>query len=231
MPPRKANPTAPVTQADLAVMEQRYQNMLQADLTPFHAAQQTQTTPLPAPGEAQPAPVQLSAKAKHLRDFRKYMKCHDDQKVQCAVFFLEDRGIEWWKTAERMLGGDVSKITWEQFKKSFYAKFFSANVKYAKQQKFLNLEMRRLGDVDSINNLLHVPGGPFTKSKAKKIQDAFTLHVQKLANAQRETKNFELKFLYNVSSAIQEEHGVKMARDKLCNLEDDTRNEKSVQNL
>ncbi|TYK21951.1 gag-protease polyprotein [Cucumis melo var. makuwa] len=39
-----------------------------------------------------------------------------------------------------MLGGDVSKITWEQFKESFYAKFFSANVKYAKQQKFLNLE-------------------------------------------------------------------------------------------
>ncbi|KAA0048492.1 gag-protease polyprotein [Cucumis melo var. makuwa] len=70
----------------------------------------------------------------------RYMKCPDDQKVQCAVFFLEDRGTAWWETAERMLGGDVSKITWEQFKESFYAKFFSANVKHAKQQKFLNLE-------------------------------------------------------------------------------------------
>ncbi|TYK11729.1 gag-protease polyprotein [Cucumis melo var. makuwa] len=39
-----------------------------------------------------------------------------------------------------MLGGDVRKITCEQFKESFYTKFFSANVKYAKQQKFLNLE-------------------------------------------------------------------------------------------
>ncbi|TYJ98627.1 RNA-directed DNA polymerase-like protein [Cucumis melo var. makuwa] len=39
-----------------------------------------------------------------------------------------------------MLGGDVSKITLEQFKESCYAKFFSANVRYAKQQKFLNLE-------------------------------------------------------------------------------------------
>ncbi|TYJ97514.1 ty3-gypsy retrotransposon protein [Cucumis melo var. makuwa] len=37
-------------------------------------------------------------------------------------------------------GGDVSKITWEQFKESFYAKFFSTNVKHAKQQEFLNLE-------------------------------------------------------------------------------------------
>ncbi|TYK04344.1 reverse transcriptase [Cucumis melo var. makuwa] len=32
------------------------------------------------------------------------------------------------------------KITWEQFKENFYAKFFSANVKHAKLQKFLNLE-------------------------------------------------------------------------------------------
>ncbi|KAA0049950.1 ty3-gypsy retrotransposon protein [Cucumis melo var. makuwa] len=39
-----------------------------------------------------------------------------------------------------MLEGDVSKITWEQFKESFYSKFFSTNVKYAKQQEFLNLE-------------------------------------------------------------------------------------------
>ncbi|KAA0066648.1 gag-protease polyprotein [Cucumis melo var. makuwa] len=104
---------------------------------------------------------QLSAKAKHLRDFRKYnpktfdgsmdnatkaqmwltsiekifryMKCPNDQKVQCVVFFLEDRGTAWWETAERMLGGDVSKITWEQFRESFYARFFSAIVKYAKQ--------------------------------------------------------------------------------------------------
>ncbi|KAA0060146.1 gag-protease polyprotein [Cucumis melo var. makuwa] len=68
------------------------------------------------------------------------MKCPNDQKVQCAFSFLEDRGTAWWKTVERMLGGDISKITWEQFKESFYAKFFSANVKYAKQQEFLNLD-------------------------------------------------------------------------------------------
>ncbi|KAA0066509.1 gag-protease polyprotein [Cucumis melo var. makuwa] len=70
----------------------------------------------------------------------RYMKCPEDQKVQCVVFFLEDRGTAWWETAERMLGEDVSKITWEKFKESFYAKFFSASVKYAKQQEFLNLE-------------------------------------------------------------------------------------------
>ncbi|KAA0039195.1 gag protease polyprotein [Cucumis melo var. makuwa] len=156
-------------------MVQRYQDMLQAALAPFLAAQQNQATHVqaqtvipPTPLEAQPVPVQLSAEAKHLRDSRKYnpktfngsmdnptkaqmwltsietiflyIKCPKDQKVQCAVFFLEDRGTAWWETVERMLGSDISKITWEQFKENFYAKFFSANVKHAKLQKFLNLE-------------------------------------------------------------------------------------------
>ncbi|KAA0059960.1 gag protease polyprotein [Cucumis melo var. makuwa] len=86
--------------------------MLQATLAPFLAVQQNQAAPVqdqtvipPAPVEAQPVPVQLSAEAKHLETLGK------DQKVQCAVFFLEDRGTAWWETAERMLGGDVSKIT------------------------------------------------------------------------------------------------------------------------
>ncbi|KAA0045951.1 gag-protease polyprotein [Cucumis melo var. makuwa] len=106
---------------------------------------QADIVPPPAPEGAQLASVQLSAEAKHLRDFRKYnpktfdgsmdnptkaqmwltsietifryMKFPDDQKVQCAVFFLEDRGTAWWETAERMLRGD-----------------------HAKQQEFLNLE-------------------------------------------------------------------------------------------
>ncbi|KAA0043554.1 gag-protease polyprotein [Cucumis melo var. makuwa] len=113
-------------------------------------------------------PDQLSAEAKHLRDFRKYnpttfggsledptraqlwlssletifryMKCPEDQKVQCAVFMLTDRGTAWWETTERMLGGDVGQITWQQFKESFYAKFFSASLRDAKRQEFLNLE-------------------------------------------------------------------------------------------
>ncbi|KAA0052246.1 uncharacterized protein E5676_scaffold113G00440 [Cucumis melo var. makuwa] len=37
-----ANPTAPVTQADLAAMEQRYQDMLRDALASLHVVQQTQ---------------------------------------------------------------------------------------------------------------------------------------------------------------------------------------------
>ncbi|KAL0551959.1 hypothetical protein IC582_011052 [Cucumis melo] len=34
------------------------------------------------------------------------MKCPEDQKVQCAVLMLTDRGTAWWETTERMLGGN-----------------------------------------------------------------------------------------------------------------------------
>ncbi|KAA0046953.1 gag protease polyprotein [Cucumis melo var. makuwa] len=134
------DPDAPVTQADLATMEQRYQDMLQAALAPFLAAQQNQAasvqaqTVTKAHWEAQPAPVQLSAEAKHFRDFRKYNaktfdgSMDDPTKAQMWLTSIRD----YFSTAERMLGGDVSKITWEQFKENSYAKFFSTNMKHAK---------------------------------------------------------------------------------------------------
>ncbi|KAA0063829.1 ty3-gypsy retrotransposon protein [Cucumis melo var. makuwa] len=136
------DPNAPVIQEDLAVMEQRYQDMLQAALAPFLAAQQNQTTLIqaqtvipPSPVEAQPALVQLSVEAKHLRDFRKYNPKTFDGSMDNPT-----KRHRRWETAERMLGGNVSKITWEKFKENFYAKFFSANVNHAKLQEFLNLE-------------------------------------------------------------------------------------------
>ncbi|KAA0051714.1 gag-protease polyprotein [Cucumis melo var. makuwa] len=124
--------------------------------------------PAPVPVVPQVVPDQLSAEAKHLRDFKKYnpttfdgsledptraqlwlssletifwyIKCPKDQKVQCAVFMLTDRGTALWETTERMLGGDVGQITWQQLKESFYAKFFSASLRDAKRQEFQNLE-------------------------------------------------------------------------------------------
>ena len=100
--------------------------MLRDALVLFHATQQTPVAPSQASVEAQPVPDQLSAEAIHLGDFRKYnpktfdgfmdnptkakmwltsietifryMKCPNDQKVQCVIFFLEDRGTAWWET-------------------------------------------------------------------------------------------------------------------------------------
>ncbi|KAA0043250.1 gag protease polyprotein [Cucumis melo var. makuwa] len=128
-------------------MEQRYQDMLRDALAPFHVVQQTPIAHPSAPVELEPVQDQLSTEAKHLRDFRKYNPktfdgSMDIPRLKC-VFFLEDRGTAWWETAERMLGGDINKITWEQFRESFFAKFFTVNLRYAKQQEFLNLEQVR----------------------------------------------------------------------------------------
>ncbi|KAA0059509.1 pol protein [Cucumis melo var. makuwa] len=134
-----ANPTAPVTQVDLAAMEQRYQDMLQAALAPFHAVQQALTAPPPTRVEAQPSPDQLLDEAKHLRDFKKYNpKTFDgsmDNPIKAQMWLTS---IE--KIFKYMKCPNDQKITWEQLKENFYAKFFSANVKYAKQQELLNLE-------------------------------------------------------------------------------------------
>ena len=47
--------------------------------------------------------------------------------------------------------------------------------------------------MNSTADPLHVPEGPITRSKVKKIEESYTLHLQKLASVEAETKNFELK--------------------------------------
>ena len=54
-------------------------------------------------------------------------------------------------------------------------------------------------DVNSMMEPLHVPKRPITKRKAKKTQDIFTLHLQKLANSHEATNNIESKIIYYVS--------------------------------
>ncbi|TYK24001.1 gag-protease polyprotein [Cucumis melo var. makuwa] len=103
------NSIALVTHANLAAMEQRKYNPKTFDGS------------LEDPIKAQ---MWLSS----VETIFHNMKCPDNQKVQCTVFMLTDKDTAWWETVERMLGGDVSRIIWEQFKESFYEKFFSASV-------------------------------------------------------------------------------------------------------
>ena len=55
---------------------------------------------------------------------------------------------------------------------------------------------------------VHVPEGPITRSKVKKIQEAYTLHLQKPASVPVETMTFEPKFFYSISISNQEDNGV-----------------------
>ncbi|KAA0047523.1 gag protease polyprotein [Cucumis melo var. makuwa] len=195
------DPTTPVTHVDLAAMEQRFR-----DLIMQMREQQQPAPPAPALAlvVSQVMSDQLSAEVKHLRDFRKYnpttfdgsledptraqmwlssletifryMKCPEDQKVQCAFFMLTDRGTAWWETAERMLGGDVGQITWEQFKESFYAKFFSANdtAEATRADKFVKgLRLDILGLVSAFRPATH----------ADALRLAVDLSLQERANS------------------------------------------------
>ncbi|KAA0060279.1 pol protein [Cucumis melo var. makuwa] len=148
---RATDPAAPVTHADLAAMEQRFRDLImqmREQQQPAPPAPAPASAPAPAPASTPaPAPVpvapqvvpdQLSAEAKHLRDFRNYNPTTFDGSLEDPT--RAQLGTAWWETIERMLGGDVSQITWQQFKESFYAKFFSASLRDAKRQEFLNLE-------------------------------------------------------------------------------------------
>ncbi|TYK29817.1 ty3-gypsy retrotransposon protein [Cucumis melo var. makuwa] len=105
-----ADPNAPVTQVDLFALEQQYQDMLQ------------------------PVPFQLSAEMKHLRDFRKYNPKTFDGSMENPT------KSQMWLTSIETIFRYMKCQDDQKFKESFYAKFFSANVKHAKQQEFLNLK-------------------------------------------------------------------------------------------
>ncbi|KAA0056050.1 pol protein [Cucumis melo var. makuwa] len=106
-----AIPITSVTQADLTTMEKRYQDMLRDALTPFHVVQQTS----PAPAQALVEPRSCQTNCSDVVGF-----CRDHLQTEAPLG---------GRLQKRMLGGDVNQITWEQFKASFYAKFFSATLR------------------------------------------------------------------------------------------------------
>ena len=66
----------------------------------------------------------------------------------------------------------------------------------------------REDDINSTTDPLHVSEEPITRSKVKKIQEAYTLHLQMLANVQVETNNFEPKNLYSINISNHENNKV-----------------------
>ncbi|TYJ96448.1 gag-protease polyprotein [Cucumis melo var. makuwa] len=113
--------------------------MFRDALAQFHAVQQTPPALTQASMEPHNVPNQLLAESKHLRDFRKYNpkmfegSLKDPAKTQMWLASVET-------IFRYMKCSNNKKIIWKQFKESFYAKFFFSNLKYTKQQEFLNLE-------------------------------------------------------------------------------------------
>ena len=62
-------------------------------------------------------------------------------------------------------------------------------------------------DMNPTTDHVHVPEGPITRSKVKKIQEAYTLHLQKLAIVPVETRTFVPKifiaFAYQIKKIME----------------------------
>ncbi|XP_022156662.1 uncharacterized protein LOC111023512 [Momordica charantia] len=110
----------------------------------------------------------ISIEAKYLRDFKKYdprsfdglsvdpmlaeawlslmetifryMRCLEEQKVQCDVFMLKDDAFLWWESTERPIDVSGGPVTWLQFKEAFFQQYYPAITWYRKQVEFLNLK-------------------------------------------------------------------------------------------
>ncbi|KZV31624.1 hypothetical protein F511_00428 [Dorcoceras hygrometricum] len=72
----------------------------------------------------------------------RYMRLEDAARVSCAIFQLKDDAALWWEGAEKTV--DVDSMTWEEFKKIFYDKYFTPDVQARLKREFRNLHQ---GDI------------------------------------------------------------------------------------
>ncbi|XP_073057240.1 uncharacterized protein [Primulina eburnea] len=71
-----------------------------------------------------------------------YLKSTDTDKVSCAVFMLVKTARIWWEATKVTV--NVRELKWNEFKKLFYAKYFSNEVKAKKIKEFLELRQDSL---------------------------------------------------------------------------------------
>ncbi|XP_042410048.1 uncharacterized protein LOC121999430 [Zingiber officinale] len=72
----------------------------------------------------------------------RYMNMADADKIHCAIFLLRDDASLLWEGAER--GVNLNTLTWEDFKRIFYEKYFTADVRSRLKREFMSL---RQGDM------------------------------------------------------------------------------------
>ncbi|XP_042422590.1 uncharacterized protein LOC122010202 [Zingiber officinale] len=76
----------------------------------------------------------------------RYMDMADKDRVRCAIYLLKDDASLWWEGAEKGVNQDI--LTWEEFKRIFYEKYFTANVRSRLKREFMSLWQGDLHVVD-----------------------------------------------------------------------------------
>ncbi|XP_042404595.1 uncharacterized protein LOC121994720 [Zingiber officinale] len=72
----------------------------------------------------------------------RYMNMADTDRVRCAIYLLKDDASLCWEGAER--GVNLNTLTWEEFKRIFYEKYFTVDVRSRLKREFISL---RQGDL------------------------------------------------------------------------------------
>ncbi|XP_073275420.1 uncharacterized protein [Primulina huaijiensis] len=71
----------------------------------------------------------------------RYMEMEDADRVRCTIYLLKGDDSLWWEGAER--GVNMATLTWDEFKRVFYDKYFTSDVRSMLKRNFMSL---RLGD-------------------------------------------------------------------------------------
>ena len=66
----------------------------------------------------------------------------DTTRIRLAAFQLEGEAQVWWNWAKT--SRDLEAMTWEEFQELFMGKYFSATVRHAKAQEFLELRQETM---------------------------------------------------------------------------------------
>ncbi|XP_075515452.1 uncharacterized protein LOC142550099 [Primulina tabacum] len=66
-----------------------------------------------------------------------YMDMADADRVHCTIYLLKGDTSLWLEGADR--GVNVATLTWEEFKRLFYNKYFTSDVRYRLKREFMSL--------------------------------------------------------------------------------------------
>jgi len=66
-------------------------------------------------------------------------RCPVENRLAYTKYLLAGEAVHWWSSMKMMLEDSQETITWELFKKKFYAEYFPDSVRYAKEVEFLQL--------------------------------------------------------------------------------------------
>ncbi|XP_052734205.1 uncharacterized protein LOC128196732 [Vigna angularis] len=66
-------------------------------------------------------------------------RCPDENRLSYTEYLLTGGASHWWSSAQMILEGTGTPITWDLFKKKFYKEYFPDTLRYAKEVEFLEL--------------------------------------------------------------------------------------------